>query len=99
MMNNEEFQKLVLKSLRWIMIRDTMKLEFRGLFDNTMTRKIDEALTPKESDSKKRVNKAVEESLCITCLKRPKVIGKQCNECYLDDIEDILKEKAVEEKR
>jgi len=32
---------------------------------------------------------------CITCFKRPMEIGKQCKECYEEDLEEynFLKEK------
>lgn len=43
-MNKET--RLILESLRWIILRDTMKPEFREPFINSIIRKIDETLNP-----------------------------------------------------
>lgn len=65
-MNNEEFQKLVLNALGNIQSNQINLIEVMNLKNGEITmfnnsKHISEALNPKESDSKKRVNKAVEE--------------------------------------
>jgi len=40
--------KLILKCLRWLIVRDSMKPEFREVFDNSLIGKIDKLLARKD---------------------------------------------------
>lgn len=58
-MNNET--RLLLHGIKWLIERDNWAPHVRKEMNKDICDKIVEALNPKESDSKKRVNKAVEE--------------------------------------
>lgn len=61
----EDKQDLILKALRHIITRELLKPEFRGVFDNSMVRRIDECSSKKEKKSnlfkkgENRVHKAL----------------------------------------